>query len=1081
MSLRRKVHLEPGGSATIAFTTAVARDRDEALALADQYREASAAARAFELAWAHSQIEHSHRGWSPEEAHLFQRLGAHLVFAGSAMRAAPPILAANRLGQPGLWRAGISGDRPIILVRPIAGPVEEVAAGPATASTAHSYLGRHKGPGIRPGPAQRGADVLQRRAPRADDGPRPAERRRHDLADKPGGVFVRKAAHAGDEDRILLQASARVVLVGDRGPLSAQLDRAERPQPLPPPLETTKPRGTWSDAEVNLPADLAFANGLGGFTPDGREYVILVRPAEAAAVRRNGRPKAVPVPRLTLPPAPWINVIANPAAGFLISEAGSGYTWAANSQANRLTPWSNDPVSDPPGEAIYLRDEATGEVWCPTPLPVADAAPVLVRHGQGYSTFERRTHGLDHTLTFCVPPDDPVKVVRLALTNRGEAARRLSVTYYAEWVLGTTRGAFAPFVVTEADPETGALLARNAYNADFAGRVAFLDVNRRPRTFTGDRGEFLGRNGSLAAPAALGRAELSGRVGAGLDPCGAVQATIDLAPGESAEVVFLIGQGRDLTEVREVIRRHREPEGALKALDDSKALWDSVLGAVHVKTPDPALDLMVNRWLIYQALSCRVWGRSAFYQSGGAFGFRDQLQDAMALVYGARDEARRHILRSAARQFVEGDVQHWWHPPTGVGVRTRISDDYLWLPYVVAHYVSTTGDVAVLDEAVPFLDAPVLRPDQEEDYSRPAVSKKSATLYEHCTRALDRGASLLGQHGLPLMGTGDWNDGMNRVGDKGKGESVWDGWFLIAGLTRFATLAEARNDSARVATCRDAAEGLRKAVEASAWDGRWYRRAYFDDGSPLGSAQNDECRIDSMAQTWAVISGAGDPDRARQAMAEVDAQLVKPDDREILLFTPPFDHGKLHPGYIKGYLPGIRENGGQYTHAATWVVAATALQGRGDHAHALFDILNPVRHAADPQGVERYKVEPYVVVADIYGRPPHVGRGGWTWYTGSASWLWRVGVEGILGFRLLGGRLALDPCIPKGWPGFELTYRHGPATYRVVVENPEGVERGVVSVTLDGQAVEGGEIPLADTGTHEVRVTLGPVQSPRGA
>ena len=796
------------------------------------------------------------------------------------------------------------------------------------------------------------------------------------------------------------------------------------------------------------------------------------RPSPRASAGTAG-PKPEPAPRLALPPAPWVNVVANPSAGFIISESGSGYTWAGNSQSNRLTPWSNDPVSDPPGEVLYLRDEETGAVWSPTPLPVADPTPALVRHGQGYTTFERRTHGLDHTLTLTVPADDPVKVVRLTVTNHGEAARRISATYYAEWVLGTTRGAFAPFTVTEVDGETGALLARNPYNADFVGRVAFLDVDRRPRTLTGDRGEFIGRNGSYASPVALGRAELSGRVGAALDPCGAVQTTIKLAPGQSAEVVFLIGQGCDVSEVREIIRRHREPEAAARALDDAKALWDKVLGAIHVKTPDPALDLMVNRWLIYQALSCRVWGRSAFYQSGGAFGFRDQLQDSMALVYGAPKEARAQILRSASRQFPEGDVQHWWHPPTGAGVRTRISDDYLWLPYVVAEYVTATGDVAILDEAVPFLDGPVLRPGQEEDYGHPGVSQKTATLYEHCTRALERGMSLLGAHGLPLMGTGDWNDGMNRVGNEGRGESVWVGWFLIAGLKNFGAIAEARGDSARIAKFRESAESLRAAIEISAWDGRWYRRAYFDDGSPLGSFQNDECRIDSIAQTWAAISGAGDPERSRMALGEVDAQLVKSDDREILLFTPPFDHGKLHPGYIKGYLPGIRENGGQYTHAATWTVLAAALQGRGDHAHALFDILNPIRHAADPEGVERYKVEPYVVVADIYGRPPHVGRGGWTWYTGSASWLWRVAVEDILGFHLRGDRFTIDPCLPKGWPGFELTYRHASATYRIVVENPHGVEKGVASVTLDGQDVEGVEIPLTDEGAHEIRVTLG--------
>ncbi len=1068
-SIRRRVHLEPGGSATIAFTTALARDRDEALVLAGQYREPGAIARAFDMAWANSQIEHRHRRWSPEEAVLYQRFAAHLIYAGPGQRSAPEVLAANTLGQPGLWRAGVSGDRPIALVRLVEPEGLTLAA---QVLDAHAYL-RHKG-------LEFDLVLLDARPSSYNDElhEEMMELVRSsysaDLVDQPGGVFVRDADALGPEATTLLQASARVVIVGGLGTLGEQLDRAERPHPLPPPLATTREREPWPPGEPAPAGELAFANGLGGFARDGREYVITVRAAENPAARRNGKPKREPAPRLVLPPAPWINVVANAAGGFIVSETGSGYTWAGNSQANRLTPWSNDPVSDPPGEVVYLRDEETGAVWSPTPLPVADASSVLVRHGQGYTTFERRTHGLDHTLTLCVPPDDPVKVVRLALTNHGERPRRITATYYAEWVLGTTRDAFAPFVVTEVDEESGALLARNPYNADFAGRVAFLDVDRRPRTLTGDRGEFLGRNGSVAMPAALGRSELSGRVGAGLDPCAAVQATLELAPGESAEVVFLIGQGRDVAEARDLIQRHREPDAASKALDDAKARWDAILGAIQVKTPDPALDLMVNRWLMYQALSCRVWGRSAFYQSGGAFGFRDQLQDSMALVYGAPAEARAQLVRSASRQFVEGDVQHWWHPPTGVGVRTRISDDYLWLPYVAAHYVATTGDAGALDEVVPFLDAPVLRPDQEEDYGHPSVSQKTATLYEHCAVALERGCSLIGEHGLPLMGTGDWNDGMNRVGNEGKGESVWVAWFLIAGLSRFATTSEARGDSARAAKYRASIEPPRAAVEASAWDGAWYRRAYFDDGSPLGSSHNDVCRIDSIAESWSVISGAGDPAHAKQAMDAVDAQLVKLDDGLILLFTPPFDHGKLEPGYIKGYLPGIRENGGQYTHASTWVVKAAAMQGRGDHAHELFDILNPVRHAADAEGVERYKVEPYVVVADVYGRPPHVGRGGWTWYTGSASWLWRVAVEDILGFQLRGDGFAIDPCVPRGWPGFELTYRHRSATYRIVVENPQGVERGVASVTLDGHPVDGGRVPLADDGReHEVRVKLG--------
>jgi cyclic beta-1,2-glucan synthetase len=590
---------------------------------------------------------------------------------------------------------------------------------------------------------------------------------------------------------------------------------------------------------------------------------------------------------------------------------------------------------------------------------------------------------------------------------------------------------------------------------------------------TGDRTEFLGRNGSPANAAALGRVELSGRTGAALDPCGAVQAKFDLQPGEEKDVVFVLGAAHSLDEVRHLLRRYRDPGEVEMAFAEVRRRWDDVLTAVQVQTPNAALDLLVNRWLLYQALACRVWGRSALYQSGGAYGFRDQLQDVMGLVYGAPGEARAQILRAARRQFLEGDVQHWWHPPSGRGVRTRISDDYLWLPFVVSHYVTTTGDAAVLDERVPFLQAPLLKPGQEEDYGLPETSAETATVYEHCLRALKNGLHF-GAHGLPLMGTGDWNDGMNKVGAEGKGESVWNGWFLLACLHRFEQLAAARGDKEAAGLCREQAERLQTAIEEHAWDGSWYRRAYFDDGTPLGSAQNDECQIDSIAQTWGVISGAAETERVRRAMAQVEQRLVRNEDRLIRLFTPPFDKGKLQPGYIKGYVPGIRENGGQYTHAATWVVLATALLGEGTRAAELFDLLNPILHARTPEEVARYRVEPYAVVADIYGEPPHTGRGGWTWYTGSASWLYRVALEGILGFRLQGDRLTLDPRIPKAWPRFQISWRYRSARYQIVVQNPHGAERGVESVQMDGQVQADGLIRLVDDGrSHAVVVVLG--------
>ena len=773
------------------------------------------------------------------------------------------------------------------------------------------------------------------------------------------------------------------------------------------------------------------------------------------------------------PPAPWSNVLANPGFGCLITEAGAGYTWAGNAQMNRLTPWSNDPVADPPGEALYLRDEETGEFWSPSPSPCGGEATTVVRHGQGYTRFTRTSHGLDQDLVVFVSALDPVKLIRLRVSNTGARPRRLSATFYVEWVLGVLREQAALTVLCTLDPESGALFARSAWAGDFAGRTAFADVARRPRSFTTDRTEFLGRYGTPEAPAALWRERLSDRAGELCDPCAALMTELELPPGGEDVVVFLLGQAETEEDARRVIRFYSDAGRADSELDDVTSRWDRILRTVQVRTPDPALDLMLNRWLIYQALGCRVWGRTGFYQSGGAFGFRDQLQDAMALVYGAAEEARGQILRAAARQFEEGDVQHWWHPPAGRGVRTRITDDLFFLPLVTCHYVATTGDTAVLDERVPFLRAPVLRPEQEEDYGLPDVSDVTGTIYEHCVRALDHGLRL-GAHGLPLMGTGDWNDGMNQVGAGGLGESVWNGWFMLATLREFASVAEQRSDGARAAWCREQADALQKALEEHAWDGDWYRRAYFDDGAPLGSRQNDECQIDSIAQTWAVISGAGDPERARQAMAAVEDRLVREEDKMILLFAPPFDRGSLEPGYIKGYVPGIRENGGQYTHAATWVVLATALLGRGKRALELFALLNPVRHGATPEDVARYMVEPYVVAADVYGAPPHTGRGGWTWYTGSASWLYRVGLEAILGFHKRGDRVRIDPCVAPDWPRYELTYRHRSAIYHIVVENAAGTGRGVRAVTVDAHAVPDGEIPLMDDGkTHEVRVELG--------
>ncbi len=888
---------------------------------------------------------------------------------------------------------------------------------------------------------------------------RTAQARHHDeSSEERGTVLILPAERCAPETRGALLVAARAVLVARNGTLAEQIVRRDRvkepraprqrrpaaPQPAPP----APPR-----------LELEFWNGLGGFDRGGREYVTVLGEGQWT-------------------PAPWINVIANPDFGFQVSESGAGFTWSVNSRENQLTPWSNDPVSDPPGEALYVRDEDSGELWGPTVLPIREeASPYLARHGQGYSRFEHTSHGVALELLQFVPLADPVKISRLSIVNLENRPRRLTVTAYAEWVLGASRAASARYVATEIDALTGAMHARHTWREELAGRVAFADLAGRQTSWTGDRTEFLGRNGALDRPAALADLDhqLSGRTGAGLDPCGALQTVVELRAGGKAEVVFLLGEGAGVEEARELVRRYRQAD--LDAVLAAAAhYWDDVAGALQVETPDRSMDLLLNRWLIYQALSCRLWARSAFYQAGGAYGFRDQLQDVMALTVAKREIAREHILRCAGRQFVEGDVQHWWHPPSGRGVRTRISDDLLWLPYVVLHYLEVTGERRLLDEEVPFLEGPPIPEGHDDAYFAPNVSAERATLFEHCARALDLRLEV-GAHGLPLMGSGDWNDGMNLVGRAGKGESVWLGWFLCTLLGAFADLAAERGEDGRAAAWRRHLEELKAALEL-AWDGDWYRRAYFDDGTPLGSAGDAECRIDSIAQSWAVLSGAADPRRAARAMAAVEEYLVRPGDGLVLLFTPPFDRTPLDPGYIKGYLPGVRENGGQYTHAAIWCILAFAALGEGDKAGGLFSILNPINHASTRAGIQRYKVEPYVAAADIYAEANHLGRGGWTWYTGSAGWMYRAGIEWILGIRLRGTVLSIDPAIPRAWPSYKITFRYHSASYTVTVENPRGATRGVTHAELDGAplpAPPGGvaRIDLVKDGTHEIKAVLG--------
>ncbi|MBF6594868.1 MAG: phosphorylase, partial [Thermaceae bacterium] len=773
-------------------------------------------------------------------------------------------------------------------------------------------------------------------------------------------------------------------------------------------------------------------------------------------------------------PAPWVNVIANAGFGFLVSESGGGYSWAGNSRENKLSPWSNDPVTDPVGEAFYLRDEDSGELWTPTASPIRNIGGVYIaHHGQGYSRFEHTHKGIYSDLVQFVPLHDPLKISRLRLENRSSKPRRMIVSSYTQWVLGVSKEVSAAHTVTEIDPSQ-ALLAWNPWNPEFAANVAFADLRGQQERWTCDRASFVGPGGTLQRPEGLEPdAKLVGRAGAALDPCAVLQTTLELAPGESTEVVLLLGQAANRAAAQQLIQQYRTADIEQK-LNVVRAFWDSTLGTVQVNTPDKALDLMLNRWLLYQNLSSRIWARSGFYQAGGAYGFRDQLQDGMALALALPEQTRQHLLRAAAHQFPEGDVQHWWHPPSGRGVRTHISDDRLWLPYATTHYLEVSGDTAVLDETVPFLEGQPIPEGQEDSYFEPRVSEQSASLYEHCARALDHSLAL-GSHGLPLIGGGDWNDGLNRVGQLGKGESVWLAWFLHTNLWEWAKIAESRGEKTRAKTWRSHVRKLKHALESEAWDGDWYIRAFFDDGTPLGSALNSECRIDAIAQSWAVLSGVGTLERTHKAMKAVEQHLLRRENGLMLLFTPPFEHTPQDPGYIKGYPPGVRENGGQYTHAAVWSAMAFTALGDGDTAGELLSILNPINQATTRAGVHRYKVEPYVMAADVYAVAPHMGRGGWTWYTGSAGWMYRAGLEWLLGFRVRKQRLYLDPCIPKTWREYSIRFEYLSVVYEIQVENPNGVCRGVGLLELDSVPLNPSEgIGLVDDGQiHRVRVVLG--------
>jgi cellobiose phosphorylase len=1036
VAIRRGIIIEPDTSANCHIISGVAETREAALALIDRYREPNFAARAFDMAWSHSEMVLRQLQATEAEAQMYAQLASSVIHANSLHRAGASILTRNRHGQSGLWAFGISGDLPIVLMR--IADVHRIELVKQVLQ-AHAYW-REKGlqvdlvilnedfSGYR--------QVLQEQILGLIAAGTEAR-----WVDKPGGIFLRRSEQLSEENRVLLQTVARVILADSAETLAEQVERKA-------PVERKIPRFTptrWAlpaTTDVPPPRERVFFNGLGGFTSDGREYVISLAPGQTT-------------------PAPWANVLANSQIGTVVSESGGAYTWVDNAHEFRLTPWNNDPVCDTSGEAFYIRDEDTGQFWSPTPSPARGSGTYVCRHGFGYSVFEYSQTGINSELWTYVALDAPVKLVVVKLCNRSGRTRRLSVAGYWELVLGQWRHANLMHVVTEIDPNTGSLFATNRYTREFAGKTVFVNVSEATRTMTGSRTEFLGRNGTLASPAAMRQLYLSGRTGAGLDPCAALQVQFELADGQERELVFVLGAANNHEEAHQLVLRFSDPASAQSALKSVWEFWKRTLGVVYAETPDPALNLLVNGWLEYQTLACRYWGRSGYYQSGGAYGFRDQLQDTTALLHAAPWTAREHLLRCAGRQFREGDVQHWWHPPTGSGVRTHFSDDYLWLPYATSRYVTMTGDTGVLDESIQFLEGRPVNADEESYYDRPQSSGEFGTLYEHCVRAIRHGLSF-GEHGLPLIGCGDWNDGMNLVGAKGKGESVWLAFFLYHVLQRFAELARRKGDGESAEQFTKEAAQLQQNIELHGWDGDWYRRAYFDDGTPLGSATNKECQIDSIAQSWAVLSGAANPARAQLAMDSVDHRLVRRDERLIQLFDPPFDKSTAEPGYIKGYAPGVRENGGQYTHGAIWAVMAFAQLGKSERAWELFSLLNPIRHAADPAGVNLYKVEPYVVAADIYAVAPHTSRGGWTWYTGSAGWMYRLIVETLLGLRLEVDTLRLNPQLPRAWESFKIHYRHRDTFYHITVKRAGGEITPPIRVFVDGQEQSDATVHLVD-------------------
>jgi len=1047
VSIQYRIILEGNESVTVDIITGMAETKEICNDLIDKYQEHHLFNRVLELAWTHSQVILRQINAVESDAQLYSRLAGSIIFSNQLLRADPAVIIKNRRGQSGLWRYSISGDIPIVLVQ-----IEDASNIDLVKQMLQAHLyWRLKGLMVdlviwnddHGGYRQELHSLIQSLiAPGIGN----------DLKEKPGGIFIRSAVQISNEDRILFESVAHVVIADRFGSLEEQMNRRTKIKTAIPYFSPTKFYPSVY-TEVEPRKDLQFFNGLGGFTEDGKEYVITTTPENKT-------------------PAPWINVLANPGFGSIITESGQSYTWVENAHEIRLTPWNNDPVTDLKGEAFYLKDEESGRFWSPVPLPCGGSSPYITRHGFGYSVFEHSEDGIYTEMTVFTDIEAPVKFIVIKLRNHSGRQRRIAATGYVEWVLGDMRAKYLKHTITELDERNGAILARNSYSSEFANRVAFFDADGTNKSITTDRTEFLGRNGTMNNPDGLNRARFSGKTGAALDPCAVIQVAFDLAEEEEHEIIFRVGAGKNMQHALDIIHASEGSEAAQQAKEKVHQHWQTALGVIQIKTPDAALNILANGWLIYQTLASRIWARSGFYQSGGAFGFRDQLQDVLSLMHSQPQLVRSQILLCASRQFKEGDVQHWWHPPTGRGVRTSCSDDYLWLPFVTSGYITATADKTILDEQIHYLEGRLLNEGEDSYYDLPIRSDVSAGLYEHCVKSIKH-ALQFGVHGLPFIGSGDWNDGLDKVGSHGKGESVWLAFFLYDILMRFAVIALIKNDELFAKRCKDEAEKLRINIREQAWDGEWYRRAYFDDGTPLGSQENEECKIDSIAQSWSVLSKAGDADRTITAMHSADKHLVRKEDGLIQLFNPPFDKSDLNPGYIKGYVPGVRENGGQYTHAAIWLVMAFASIGNSKRTWELLQMINPLNRGNNEEKIAIYKTEPYVIAADVYAEPMHKGRGGWTWYTGSAGWMYQLIIDSFIGLKREADSLRFTPCIPEEWKNFEVNYRFANSNYHIqFIQSASEVEK-TMKVFLDEMVQENGIIPLINDGkAHQVKIEL---------